>query len=149
MSKFATDLKWIRQQLEHAQAVTDGQKSLGAKVVWDEQKQSSVNQKTSRLQKDFSGLVIHLTPELSSSSRTVKDDGLSQNEFIELKKVIARSLDQSAGSDSQGLQRRGDELHQRSGLPPRQRQAVKSESGAGLDHCPSGNGSGPRRSAIE
>lgn len=43
MSKFATDLKWIRQQLEHAQAVTDGQKSLGAKVVWDEQNQDSVS----------------------------------------------------------------------------------------------------------
>ena len=149
MSKFATDLKWIRQQLEHAQAVIDGQKSLGAKVVWDEQKQSSVNQNTSRLQEDFSGLVIHLKPEVSRSSRTVNGDGLNLNKLIEMKKAIASSLDQSAGSDSQGLQRRGDELHQRSGLPPRQRQAVKSEAGAGLDHCPSGNGSGPRRSAME
>lgn len=54
-----------------------------------------------------------------------------------------------ASIDPQGFQGRGDELHQRSGVPVRQRQDVKSEAGAGSDHCPSGNGSGPRGSAME
>ena len=102
MPSVAAQLKDLRQKVEALQVEVAGRQHITSMVIWDEHNQSSVNQKSSRLQEDFSGLVVHLTPELSSSSRTVKDDGLSQNEFIELKEAIARSLDQSAGSDVTG-----------------------------------------------
>ena len=102
MPSVAAQLKDLRQKVEALQVEVAGRQHITSMVIWDEQNQPYVNQKTSRLQEDFSGLIIHLTPELSSSSRTVKDDGLSQNDFTELKKAIARSLDQSAGSDVTG-----------------------------------------------
>ena len=102
MPSVAAQLKDLRQKVEALQVEVAGRQHITSMVIWDEHNQSSVNQKTSRLQEDFSGLIIHLTPELSSSSRTVGVDGLSQNEFIELKKAIARSLDKSAGSDVTG-----------------------------------------------
>ena len=91
MSKFITDLKWIRQQVERAQAVTDGQKTLGAKVVWDEQKQDYVNQ----IPVNFTGLVVHLSSEMSPTTGTQngETEGIGQNEFEALKREIIESLD--------------------------------------------------------
>tara|TARA_B100001057_G_C22404163_1_gene777071 strand:- start:180 stop:479 length:300 start_codon:yes stop_codon:yes gene_type:complete len=96
MSKFTTDLKWIRQQVERAQAVTDGQKSLGAKVVWDEQKQDYVNQ----IPVNFTGLVVHLSSEMSPAmgTKNSETEGIGQNEFEALKREIIESLDTPTSS---------------------------------------------------
>ena len=109
MSKFTADLKWIRQQVERAQAVTDGQKSLDAMVLWNEQNESSVNQKTSRMQEEFVGLVVHLTPEpsptevtLISTSGVSEQDTLSQNDVESLKRGIVRSLDSRSSQNDPG-----------------------------------------------
>lgn len=70
MPSIAADLKQLRQQVEKLQVEVAGRKAIGAMVVWDEQNQSYVNQ----IGDDFSGLVIHLTPEPSPLEGTVESD---------------------------------------------------------------------------
>ena len=86
MPSVATDLKWIRQQLEAAQVEVAGRQTIGAMVIWDEQNDSSVNQ----IPDGFSGLIVHLTPELSQQAGTV--EGISQTEFEALKADLLREL---------------------------------------------------------
>lgn len=86
MPSLATDLKWIRQQLEAAQVEVAGRQTIGAMVIWDEQNDSSVNQ----IPDDFSGLIVHLTPEPSPRAGTV--EGISQTEFEALKADLRREL---------------------------------------------------------
>ena len=86
MPSLATDLKWIRQQLEAAQVEVAGRQTIGAMVIWDEQNESSVNQ----IPDDFSGLIVHLTPEMSPQVGT--EIGISQTEFEALKADLRREL---------------------------------------------------------
>jgi len=86
MPSLATDLKWIRQQLEAAQVEVAGRQTIGAMVIWDEQNDSSVNQ----ISESFNGLIVHLTPELSPQAGTV--EGISQTEFEALKADLLREL---------------------------------------------------------
>ena len=86
MPSVATDLKWVRQQLEAAQVEVAGRQTIGAMVIWDEQNDSSVNQ----IPDGFSGLIVHLTPELSPQAGTV--EGISQTEFEALKADLLREL---------------------------------------------------------
>lgn len=90
MASVAAQLKDLRQQLEKLQVEVAGRQSIGAMVVWDEQNESSVNQ----ISETFSGLIVHLTPELSPLAGTV--DGVPQNEFTALKADIVRSLARQA-----------------------------------------------------
>lgn len=94
MASLATDLKWIRQKAEYAQAEVAGRQSLGSMVIWDGQNESSVDSEASRLREDFSGLVVHLTPDLSPGVGTEsdRDDGLDQNDFSALKAEIVEAL---------------------------------------------------------
>ena len=94
MASVAADLKALRQQVEKLQIEVAGRQNLQALVIWDGQNESSVNQESSRIREDFSGLVVHLTPELSASKGTV--DGVSNLEFEELKAEIVRALDSPA-----------------------------------------------------
>ena len=94
MASLAADLKSLRLQVERLQVEVSGRQSLDAVVIWDGQNEDYVNQKTSRMQEDWNGLVVHLTPELSSSKGTV--DGLNRVEFEELKQQIVRALDPQA-----------------------------------------------------
>ena len=87
-----SDLKQLREQVLKLQVEVNGRKSIGSKIVWDELKQSSVNQKTSRRQEEFSGLIVHLTPEISQPEGTV---GMDQNDFEKMKAEILGQLDQS------------------------------------------------------
>ena len=90
MASVAAQLKELRQQVEKLQVEVAGRQSIGAMAVWDGQNESSVNQ----IGETFSGLVVHLTPELSPQAGTVK--GISQNEFTALKADIVRSLARQA-----------------------------------------------------
>ena len=83
----------MKEQLEKLQVEVAGRKTIGAMVVWDGQNDSSVNQKTSRRQEEFNGLIVHLTPEPSTPEGTVKS--ISQNELQDLKKQIRESLGSS------------------------------------------------------
>ena len=89
----STDLKQLRQQVEKLQVEVDGRRRVGSMVIWDEQNRSSVNEKTSRMQEEFSGLVVHLTPETHSHFASM---GLGQTEFEKLKAEIREQLDQSS-----------------------------------------------------
>jgi hypothetical protein len=86
MASVATQLKDLRQQLEKLQVEVAGRQTIGAMVVWDEQNESSVNQ----ISDGFSGLIVHLTPELSPQAGTV--EGISQTEFEALKADLRREL---------------------------------------------------------
>jgi len=88
MGSITADLKQLRQQLEKLQVEVAGQQSISAMVVWDVQNESSVNQ----IPEGFSGLVVHLTPELSPAVGTSATAGLDQNEFNALKEQLAREL---------------------------------------------------------
>ena len=92
MASIATQLKDLRQQVEALQVEVAGRQHISSMVIWDEQKQASVNQKTPRQQEDFSGLIVHLTPEPSPLEGTVEAHGISQNEFNELKQEIVRAI---------------------------------------------------------
>ena len=85
MASVATQLRDLRLRIEELQVEVAGRSHITSMVVWDEQNQSSVNSKTSQIQEDFSGLIDHLTPELSAQEETV---GVSQNEFNELKQRL-------------------------------------------------------------
>lgn len=71
-----SDLKLIRQQLERAQTDLAGRESLGAITVWDGQNESSVY----TYGDSFSGLIVHLTPEVSPLEGT---EILSMSDLIE------------------------------------------------------------------
>jgi hypothetical protein len=92
MASVAAQLKELRQQVEKLQVEVAGRQSIGAMVVWDGQNESSVNQ----ISDQFSGLIVHLTPELSPLAGTV--DGIGQNALNELKAQIRESL---AGQSSE------------------------------------------------
>ena len=85
MASVATQLRDLRLRIEELQVEVAGRSHITSMVIWDEQNQSSVNSKTSRIQEDFSGLIVHLTPEVSAQEGTV---GVSQNEFNELKERL-------------------------------------------------------------
>ena len=89
MASLAADLKALRQQVEKLQVEVAGRQALGAMVIWDGQNESSVNQ----IPENFSGLVVHLTPEVSPQEGTV--DGLSNVEFEALKEQLRESLRES------------------------------------------------------
>ena len=74
----STDLKQLRLQVEKLQVEVDGRRSIGSRVVWDQQNESSVNE-------EFSGLVVHLSEENHTT-------GISQNEFETLKQQILDAL---------------------------------------------------------
>ena len=90
MPSVATDLKWIRQQLEAAQVEVAGRQTIGAMVIWDEQNESSVNQQNFPNSGSFNGLIVHLMPEPSPRAATV--EGISQTEFEALKADLRREL---------------------------------------------------------
>ena len=90
MPSVATDLKWIRQQLEAAQVEVAGRQTIGAMVIWDEQNESSVNQQNFPNSGSFNGLIVHLMPEPSPQAATV--EGISQTEFEALKADLRREL---------------------------------------------------------
>lgn len=92
MASVSAQLKDLRQQVEALQVEVAGRQHISSMVVWDEQKQPSVNQKTSRIQENFSGLIIHLTPEASTPEETLTDHGISQNEFNELREELVRAI---------------------------------------------------------
>jgi len=100
MPSIAAELKTLRQQVEKLQVEVAGRESLGSMVVWDEQNQSYVNQKGTQVREDFSGLIVHLTSDLSPLVGTEEIDNvdrrLSQNEFEELRLQIIRELSDSA-----------------------------------------------------
>lgn len=91
MASLAADLKSLRLQVERLQVEVSGRQSLDAMVIWDGHNEDYVNQKTSSMQEDWNGLVVHLTPEVSSSKRTV--EGLNRLEFEALKQEIVQALD--------------------------------------------------------
>jgi hypothetical protein len=86
MPSLTADLKWVRQQLEAAQVEVAGRQTIGAMVIWDEQNESSVNQ----IPESFSGLIVHLTPELSPPVGT--EDGISDDAYAALKAHLLREL---------------------------------------------------------
>ena len=88
----STDLKQLRQQVQKLQIEVDGRRRVGSCVIWDQQNCSSVNSEISRRQEEFSGLVVHLTSEVSPPEGTVEMD---QNEFEKLKAEILGQLGQS------------------------------------------------------
>lgn len=92
MASVSAQLKDLRQQVEALQVEVAGRQHISSMVIWDEQKQPSVNQKTSRIQENFSGLIIHLTPEVSTPEETLTDHGISQNEFNELREELVRAI---------------------------------------------------------
>ena len=100
MPSVQTQLKELRLKVEALQVEVAGRQNISSMIVWDGQNESSVNQKTSRMQEEFSGLIVHLTPEPSplavtriSASGVNEPDTLSQNDFEALKREIVRSLD--------------------------------------------------------
>ena len=88
----STELKQLRQQVEKLQIEVNDRRRIGSRIIWDIQNEHSVNQETSRRQEEFSGLIVHLTPEISQPEGTV---GMDQNEFERLKAEIRGELDQS------------------------------------------------------
>jgi hypothetical protein len=84
-----TELKELRRQVERLQVEVNGRESISSMVLWEEQNGSYVND----VPDSFNGLVVHLTHEPSPVVETPNNanEGLSQNEFEELKKAIARS----------------------------------------------------------
>lgn len=94
-----SELKALRQQVERLQVEVAGRQALGAVVITDDQNQSSVDSEVTRIREDFSGLVVHLTPEPSPSEGTV---GLSQNEFAILKQEIVDALESSSARTVSG-----------------------------------------------
>ena len=109
MPSVSAQLKELRQQVERLQVEVAGQLSINSLVVWEEQNKASVNQTDATLADSFTGLVIHLTPDLSPPVGTIEDEqsvGLSENDFRRLKQDIERSLDQSTGGDVAGTGRK-------------------------------------------
>ena len=90
MASVAAQLKDLRQQLEKLQVEVAGRQTIGAMVIWDEQNDSSVNQ----IPDDFSGLIVHLTPEASPCAGSVEVISLSEFEAFKafLRRDISRCL---------------------------------------------------------
>ena len=88
MTSVTTQLRDLRLKVEALQVEVAGRQHISSMVVWEEQNASSVNGKTSRMQEDFSGLVIHLMPDASPVEGTESPETLSQNEFNELKQQL-------------------------------------------------------------
>ena len=93
MASIASELRDLRLKVEALQVEVAGRQSVDSMVVWVGQNLSSVNPKSDAMAENFSGLIVHLTPDLSQPEGTANDVGLSENDFNELKKAIARSLD--------------------------------------------------------
>ena len=77
MRSISAQLKDLREKVEALQVEVEvaGRQHISSMVIWDEQKQASVNQKSSRQQEDFSGLIVHLTPEPSPLEVTANKRG--------------------------------------------------------------------------
>ena len=94
MANLTADLKWIRQQVERAQAEAAGRLKLGAITRW-EQKEDYVNQ----FSEDFTGLVVHLTIDDPIAGDTFNGKkNMSQTEYDELKRQILGTLDSPPAS---------------------------------------------------
>lgn len=100
MPSVQTQLKELRLKVEALQVEVAGRQNISSMIVWDGQNESSVNQQSAAMADKFSGLIVHLTPDLSplegtriSASGVNEADTLSQNDFEALKKEIVRSLD--------------------------------------------------------
>ena len=81
-----TELTKLREAVQRLQVEVNGRKAISAMVVWDGQNESSVNP----IPDEFSGLVVHLTPEPSQLDGTVrnKPEALTSLEFEELKQEL-------------------------------------------------------------
>ena len=98
MPSVHAQLKELRQKVAALQVEVSGRRHISSMVVWDQQNEPSVNS----IYDDFSGLVVHLTPDLSplegtriSQSSSNETAGVSHNEFKAIKQQIVRSLDSS------------------------------------------------------
>lgn len=99
MASVAAQLRDLRLKVEALQVEVAGRQNISSMVVWDEQNQSSVNSKTSQIQEIFSGLVVHLTPELSAQVGTEqwsKEEplGVSKIELDEIRDRLLNDLSQ-------------------------------------------------------
>ena len=92
MPSIGTRLRSLRQQVEALQVEVAGRQNISSMAIWDEQNLSSVNQESPTKAEPFNGLIVHLTPELSQPEGTFDAEGISQNEFNELKQEIVRAI---------------------------------------------------------
>lgn len=97
MASLTADLKWIRQQAAAAQVEMAGRQAIGSMVVWDGQNESSVHSGDFPNSGSFSGLIVHLTPDLSPPLGTGSTGGISQTDFSALKAEIVEALVGSPG----------------------------------------------------
>ena len=81
MASVATQLKDLRQQVEALQVEVAGRQHISSMVIWDEQKQPSVNQKSPTKAEQFNGLIVHLTSERSPLEVTVNKRGNETHPF--------------------------------------------------------------------
>ena len=103
MPSVHAQLKDLRQKVEALQVEVSGRQHISSMVVWEEQNRSYVNQEGTTSDDDFSGLIVHLTQEVSTPEETVEGkDGMSQNDFKILKEEIVRQLAQSTSRDVDG-----------------------------------------------
>ena len=86
MPSIPSQLKDLRLKVEALQVEFAGRQHISSMVVWEEQNASSAYGKTSRIQENFSGLVIHLMPDISPVKVTKLPVILSKYEFNELKR---------------------------------------------------------------
>ena len=89
MPSVAAELKGLRCQIEQITAELSSRERIGARIIWD---QEGLEMSPDDLD-GFSGLIVHLTPELSDSA--ARPSGLSDDEFRSLKASIVRTLDSS------------------------------------------------------
>ena len=75
MPSINAQLKDLRQQVEALQVEVAGRQHISSMVIWDEQKQSSVNQESLTKAEQFNGLIVHLTPERSPLEVTANKRG--------------------------------------------------------------------------
>lgn len=92
MASVTAQLKELRSKVEALQVEVAGRQNISSMVIWDEQNLSSVNQESPTKAEHFNGLIVHLTPELSQPEGTFDAEGISQNEFNELKQEIVRAI---------------------------------------------------------
>ena len=83
-----TELRELRKQVERLQVEVNGRESISAMVVWDGHNGDYV----SPVPNDFSGLVVHLTPDMSPAVGTNYGEGISENEFTQLKEQLRREF---------------------------------------------------------
>ena len=87
-----TEITKLREAVQRLQVEVNGRKAISAMVVWDGQNESSVNS----IPDEFSGLVVHLTPEPYLLEGTVSNEpeGLNNIEFEELRQQLGTIFSQ-------------------------------------------------------